>query len=207
MKMDARTAVQRIVATVIMLGLGGLSGPALARPVHTYHGEFDLPIPANPEDSRGWMLDAVINVNDHIAISDLDVHINITHTNVFDLQVFLDSPAGTSLCLNMYNLDEFFVGEDYIQTVFDDEAEVAIEQGQAPFTGRFRPRAPNLLEVFDDQDAFGPWHLRVYDAWYADTGTLHDFELVFAAPEPATAILLALGPALISLLNHRWRQP
>jgi subtilisin-like proprotein convertase family protein len=185
----------------------GLAGPALAGPVHTYQGEIDLPIPANPADSRGWTHDAVINVTDHLVISDLDVHINITHTNVFDLQLFLRSPEGTALCLNMYDLDEFFIGQDYTQTIFDDEAAAPIEQGIAPFTGRFKPRAPGLLEVFDGQDAFGHWRLQVYDAWYADTGTLHSFELAFATPEPATAILLALGTTLITLLNRGRPRP
>lgn len=204
--MDARNAVQWIVTMVIMLGPGGPSDPVHAYPVYIYHGEFDLPIPANPDETKGWMQDAVISVDDHITVADLNVRINVTHTSVFDLQIFLQSPAGTSLCLNMYNVDEFLKGGDYIETVFDDEAETPIELGRPPFTGRFRPKAPNLLEVFDGQDTFGPWRLRIYDAWPADTGTLHSFELIFAAPEPATAILLTLGTGLIGLFNPRRRQ-
>jgi len=203
--MDARNTLQWIVNVVIILGGLGLSCPVYAGLVHIYGGDFDLPIPANPDDTKGWMPDAVINITDHITISDLDVAITLTHTNVFDLQIFLQNPAGTSLCLNMYDFDEFFVGANYEQTIFDDEAAVPIEHAQAPFTGRFRPRTPTLLQVFDGQDSFGSWRLRIYDAWYADTGTLDTFELIITtpAPEPATAILLILGAGLINLFRPR----
>jgi len=206
--MDAPNAVQRIVAIVLIVV--GVSFPVFADPVHIYSGEFDLPIPANPDDTRGWMADAIIEIPDNFIVSDLDVRISITHTSVFDLQIFLQSPAGTRLCLNMYNpFDEFFVGADYTQTVFDDEAETAIEQAGPPFTGRFRPKAidaANLLEVFDDQDTYGAWRLRIYDAFYWDTGNLDSFELMITVPEPATVILLLLGTGLITLLNPRRRR-
>jgi len=203
--MDARSVAQRIVA-ILVIAATTCAGPAFANPVHIYTGDFDLPIPS-PDDpdsefSRGWMEDAVIQIPDHFTIDDIDVGITLTHTCVFDLQIFIQSPDGTTLCLNEYSFDEYFDGENYTQTVFDDEAELPIEQGQPPFTGRFRPKAIdplNLLGVFDGQDSFGLWHLRIYDAWYADTGTLDRFELIITTPEPTTVVLLILGIALLRL--------
>jgi hypothetical protein len=151
--------------------------------VHRYAAHFDLPIPAEPDSSKGWMDDAVIDVPDHLTISDLDVKINVTHTKVFDLQVFIAGPAGTRLCLNMYDpFTEYFDGENYTQTIFDDEAATPVEQAAPPFTGRFRPRQPYRLSTFDGQDAFGPWRLQIYDAYHADTGQLHHVELIVSAP-------------------------
>ena len=202
--MDAPNAVQRIVAIVLIVV--GVSFPVFAGPVYIYSGQFDLPIPANPDDTRGWMADAVIEITDPFTIHDLDIRISITHTNVFDLQIFLQSPAGTRLCLNMYDFREFFEGENYTQTIFDDEAETAIEVAEPPFTGRFRPKAidaANLLEIFDGENVYGLWRLQIYDAFYADTGNLDSFELIITTPEPATAILLLLGSSLITLLNPR----
>ncbi|MHC4459983.1 MAG: proprotein convertase P-domain-containing protein [Planctomycetota bacterium] len=205
--MDAPNALQQIVSIVLIVV--GVSFPVFAGPVYIYSGEFDLPIPANPDDTRGWMADAIIEITDQFTVSELDIRINITHTSAFDLQIFLQSPAGTTLCLNMYNpFDEYFEGENYTQTIFDDEAETAIEQAEPPFTGRFRPKAidaGNLLEVFNDQDAYGLWRLQIYDAFYADTGSLDSFELIITTPEPATSILLLLGTGLITLLNPRRR--
>jgi len=195
--MEARDAVQRIVA--IFAILAGAWGGAYACPVYTYRGDFDLPIPANPDDTSG----AVIEVSDHHIISDLDISISLTHTNVFDLQIFLQSPTGTRRCLNMYNLHEFLKGENYTQTIFDDEAELAIEQASPPFTGRFRPVKPYKLSGFDKEDSFGLWRLRIYDAWHWDTGTLNSFELMITTPEPATATLLTLGAGLLLLLRPR----
>lgn len=199
--MDSCSAVQRIVAILVIVA--GACGGVYAGPVYTYRGDFDLRIPAEPNGSQGWMAEAIIDVPHHFTIHDIDVGISLTHTNVFDLQIFLQSPAGIMLCLNMYDFREYFEGANYTNTIFDDEAEVPIEQAEPPFTGRFRPRTGNLLEVFDGRDSFGLWCLQIYDAFYADTGTLNSFELIFTVPEPATTTLLTLGAGLLLMLKPR----
>jgi len=180
-----------------------LNFAAYAEPVYIYGGDFNLRIPADPQNSKGWMVDAIIDIPDHFLIYDLDVSISVTHSHVFDLQLYLQSPTGTRLCLNMYDLNEFFDGENYTQTIFDDEAELSIEQGQPPFIGRFRPESGTLLSVLDSQDTYGPWRLQIYDAYYADTGTLDRLELIITIPEPATALLLTLGVVLMHLRKSR----
>jgi subtilisin-like proprotein convertase family protein len=175
-------------------------------PVHIYSGDFNLPIPAQPGSTKGWMDDkAIIEIHDHFPISDLDVGISLTHSRVFDLQLYLQDPT-ERLCLNMYNFDEYFNGENYTQTIFDDEAELSIEQGQPPFTGRFRPVEPYKLSEFDGEDAYGSWRLQIYDAWEWDTGTFNRFELMITAPEPATAILLSIGVGLMRLRRPQQSQ-
>jgi hypothetical protein len=188
------------LSLVMVFPSAGFSGS-----VHLYSGDFNLPIPAELGSSKGWMADAVIEIPDHLVISDLDIGISLTHTNVFDLQLFLRSPAGTIICLNVYDpFDEFFVGANYTDTIFDDEALLSIKEGEAPFTGRFRPLEPYKLSKFDDEDSFGFWHLRIYDAFYADTGTFNHFELMITAPEPASAMLLTFAAALLRLFKpHR----
>ena len=173
-----------------------------ASPVHIYGGDFNLRIPADPNNTnttKGWMDDAIIEIPDHFPIADLEVGVSLTHSKVFDLQLYLQSPTGTRLCLNMYNFDEYFNGENYTLTVFDDEAELSIEQGQPPFTGRFRPEPGNLLSIFDGLDTYGSWRLQINDMYYADSGTLDRFELIITIPEPTTALLLALGVVLMHL--------
>ena len=174
---------------VVILGLTvGISLTASAGQVYIYGGDFNLRIPADPNNTnttKGWMDDAIIEISDHFSIADLDVCISVTHSKVFDLQLFLQSPTGTRLCLNMYNLTEYFDGENYIQTIFDDEAELSIEQGQPPFTGRFRPEPSNTLSMLNGLDTFGSWRLQIYDAYYADTGTLDSFELMICGKIPA----------------------
>jgi len=162
--------------------------------IHTFGGSFDLPIPADPDASLGWMDDATIEVSDPLTILDLDVTLSITHTNVFDLKLILEGPSGTRVLLNDPDpFAGFFEGQDYRSTTFDDEAIVPIEEGEAPFEGRFRPIAPNHLSAFDGQDACGTWTLMVYDRFASDTGCLDAVTLTLTAPEPATVLLLLLG--------------
>jgi len=199
--MDARSAVRGGVAILVIVLVASFS--AYADPVYIYSGDFDLPI-LDPVGPGSLMTEAIIEVPDHFTIDDLDVGISITHTNVFDLQIFLQSPAETKICLNMYNpFDEFFVGANYTQTIFDDEAPVSVREGEAPFTGRFRPIDPNKLSEFDGEDSYGSWRLQIYDMYPVDTGTLDSFELIITTPEPATVILLILGTALVILFRPR----
>jgi len=205
--MDAPNAVQRIVAIVLIVV--GVSFPLFAGQVHIYSAEFDLPIPANPDDTRGWMADAIIEIPDHFTIHDLDIRISLTHEALFDLQILLQSPAGKNVLLNPAGNLAFIVrGEDgrltayggSVDWVFDDEAEVLIEDATEPFVGAFRPVWN--LSLFDNEDACGTWRLRIEDWWQAHTGELDSFELIITVPEPATAILLLLGTGLITLLKH-----
>jgi hypothetical protein len=105
----------------------------------------------------------------------------------------------------MYNpYKEFFKGENYTQTVFDDEADVPIKQAEAPFTGRFKPMEP--LNIFDGRNVFDQWRLQVYDAYFADRGTLNNFELIVTdVPEPNAALLFA-GGLLLTRLSGFFRR-
>ncbi len=203
--MEARRRAQWTVA--ILLGVGAFCLPVFADQVYKYEGNFSLQIPNQPDTSKGWMADAVIEIDHHFTILDLDISITLTHSNVFDLQISLQSPDGTILSLNAYNhYNEFFQGADYSKTVFDDEARNDIDESQPPFTGRFRPNNGSLLEIFDGQDAYGPWQLQIYDAYHHDIGTLNSFELTIATPEPATVVLLTLGSGCAALFRTRRRR-
>ena len=149
------------------------------------------------------MDDAIIVVPDHVIVADLDVTVDITHTSVFDLQLRLVGPSGDTCWLNFYNPFEFFPGQDYAATVFDDEAPVPIQQAVPPFAGRFTPRTP--LAVFDGCDASGRWRLQVNDTMYADSGLLNSFGLTITATTPEPPTLLCFGLALF--LTFRFSKP
>jgi hypothetical protein len=201
--MDAHIMRKWILTVVLTIGVVVLNWPVSIcyGYTYTYGGQFDLPIPspAEPEAYLGkcWMQDAVIDVPDHFIIDDIDVAITINHTNVYDLQISLKSPEGLQCWLNSNDLDNN-VGENYFLTVFDDEADTPIEQGVAPFTGRFRPLEDYSLSIFDGSDAFGTWRLKIFDWSYDNTGTLDNFEIVIttSTPEPTTIVFLLLGTAL-----------
>jgi len=166
-----------------------------------YTASFDLRIPAEPATGDAWMDDAVIDIPDSFTVIDLDIEITLTHTNIYDLQLFLDGPDGTRLTLNYYDITDK-VGENYTGTIFDDEADTPIESALAPFNGRYRPKAPAELSIFDRRDPQGAWTIQIYDARHANTGTLEEVKLIFEVPEPTTLLLLSLG---VILRNRKTR--
>jgi len=101
-------------------------------------------------------------------IADVDVSIDIEHTGDSNLDITLHSPLGTSVELTS---DNGGAGDDYLGTIFDDEAATAIQSGSAPFTGSFIPEGS--LSDFDGEDALGDWLLQVVDDFPdADDGEL-----------------------------------
>ena len=198
--MDTRNSA--VIIFIIFVLVTGCPSTASAVPVYTYGGNFDLPIVDKP-GRGGVMTEAIIDIPDHYMIYDLDVRINITHTNVFDLQLFLKGPQGPRICLNYFDeLTEFDIYPNYTDTTFDDEAQLLIKEGAAPFTGRFKPRGPGKLEDFEGKDTSGEWQLQIYDMFDWDYGTLDSFELIVTVPEPATALLLTLGVGLLRLRKY-----
>ncbi len=79
---------------------------------------------------------SVINIADDLPIDDVNVTINIDHTWVSDLDVSLQSPAGTVVNLSFGNGGS---ADNYTDTVFDDDAATSITGGSPPFTGTFQP--------------------------------------------------------------------
>lgn len=208
--MDSRSGIQWSIAFFFVAV--GFSSAVFAGPTFIYGGDFDMLIPANPDDTRGWMDDAVIKVPDHFTIYDLDVRISFTHGSLFDLQIVLQSPAGTNVALSFAGNFAFIVRDDDGLTAvggsgewfFDDEAQVSIEEATEPFFGSFKP--VESLSLFDKENAWGPWRLQIHDAFYAHTGTLDSFEVMITIPEPTTARLLALGAGLTILFRPRRRR-
>ena len=135
-------------------------------------GIVNLPIPAN--DYHG--IASTIEVSGFVGtITDLDVTINVNHSAVGDLMVYLTSPSGTTVEVAAFDGGR---GDNFTNTVFDDEAPTEIDFSSAPFTGRFRPHWP--LSLVDGEFANGAWTLRVGDHRYgSDTGTLLDWKLEF----------------------------
>ena len=178
--------------------------------------DFNLPIPSpdDPESwlGKGWMADAIIDVNKHLLIEDLDVAVSLTHEAFLDLEIILQSPAGTAIMLNPSPNYAFITrGPDgrlesaggFNRFLFDDEAAVDIENAAPPFSQAFKPASDFKLSAFDGQDAFGQWRLQIRDARYWKTGQLEKVELIINTPEPASACLLALAVVVARLLKPR----
>lgn len=119
-------------------------------------------------------LTSTITINDSRAIVDVNVRLNILHPFDGDLQVRLISPRGTvvALVLNRGNS-----GDNFTNTVFDDETGASIVTAGAPFTGSFRPETP--LSQMDGESGAGAWRLQIVDTKATDAGTLLSWGLDF----------------------------
>jgi subtilisin-like proprotein convertase family protein len=184
--------------------------------------DFDLPIPspddAESEFGRGRMANAIIDVTEHVLIEDIDVAVLLTHEAFFDLEIALQSPLGTTITLNPSLNTAFIINDDtgsrpaggQNRFLFNDEAAVDITHATQPFNQPFRPPSDFELSTFDGQDAFGQWQLLINDVGNMHTGQLEGVELIIILPEPSTALLFALGAAMIytrkSLPRHLYRK-
>ncbi len=112
---------------------------------------------------------------------DVEVQVNITHTWDADLDVYLISPNGTRVELFT---DAGSSGDNFTDTILDDEAGVGIASGAAPFSGSYRPEG--LLSALDGQDPNGIWQLEITDDAGGDVGTLNSWALriTTAAAQP-----------------------
>jgi subtilisin-like proprotein convertase family protein len=120
---------------------------------------------------------STINITSHDTIADLNVRFNLIHTFDSDLRISLISPTGTTVILSNQRGGS---GDNFFDTIFDDEAPTPIASGAAPFNGSYRPESP--LTAFDGQDTFGTWTLRIEDIVGIDFGTLNSFSLTIQTP-------------------------
>ncbi len=125
-----------------------------------------------------------LTVPDAFNVTDVNVTIgSIVHTYDADLDIYIEHPDDTAVELSTDNGGS---GDNYTNTVFDDEAATAITAGAAPFTGSYRPEGS--LTALDGKTSAGAWQLRIYDDASQDTGTLQSWSLTLCgAPAGTTA--------------------
>ncbi|HTK76938.1 MAG TPA: S8 family serine peptidase [Gemmataceae bacterium] len=117
-----------------------------------------------------------ITVTQDVAITDLNVLVNLTHTYVSDLTIDLRGPDGTTVRLFDRRGG---AGDNLTNTTFDDEASATLAAGAAPFSGSFRPA--QVLSAFDGKSTRGVWELRITDNAAADVGQLQNWSLTMAS--------------------------
>jgi subtilisin-like proprotein convertase family protein len=129
-------------------------------------------VPRSIPDDNSNGVESALTVSGSGRIKDVDVVVGrINHPWVGDLALELRHPDGTTVELARHPGGPDNNGNNFISTVFDDEAAATIGQGGAPYTGRFRPQNDQLSRL-DGKDKQGTWSLRVKDLFEANTGTL-----------------------------------
>lgn len=147
------------------------------------------------------------NTTDQIEIAqngeiyDINVHVDITHPATGELRLMLISPQNKGVILSDYNGGD---GDNYTQTVFDDQAEYSIENGVPPFTGSFKPEV--ALSTFNGSKIAGIWKLRINEYGQPNSGTLNNWCLHFLYKDTTSTGINELTTAT-SFLNQNYPNP
>ncbi len=167
------------------IGGSGVNPPGNVQPgkfmfvrnTNKYDSSFassDVPIRITAERETSFV--SIFNNPVNKTILDVNVLLNVQHTFDADLSFSLISPSGTEIILaGGVGVD----GDNFTDTYFDDEADIAIDSSAAvpPFTGRFKPI--DKLWLFDGENSLGEWKLRVTDNGFQDGGILLGWSVIF----------------------------
>jgi subtilisin-like proprotein convertase family protein len=139
---------------------------------------------------------STLSIDQDLRIADLDVQVDIDYPDAGLLGLSLVSPTGTRVALAQ---PRDFLGPNYDNTVFDDEAPESLDEGSPPYAGSFRPVAP--LSALDNRSTLGVWKLEVAASWFY-SGTLQAWSLRVIPHPPQISVMdvtLAEGDAGTSI--------
>ena len=115
---------------------------------------------------------SVINMDQNAVITDVNIILNIEHTWDADLEVKLIAPDATEIILFE---DIGSNGDNFTNTILDDDASTVISDEEAPFTGSFSP-VGNLSDL-NGLMSGGDWTLYINDDANGDGGNLLDWSI------------------------------
>lgn len=121
-----------------------------------------------------------VTVSGGFVIGDINVTLNLTHTWVQDMTIYLDGPASIgSPRITLF--EEPCGGEDDIDAILDDSG-LDLECGINPapaISGIIKPL--QLLSNLNNLPADGIWKLQVVDNYNGDGGSINSFSLNFCS--------------------------
>ncbi len=124
-------------------------------------GTIDLPI------TDAGMTTSTIQVAAAGPVLDVNLQFNVSHTFDAQLRIML-LHNGTMMGMAVNRGGS---GDNFIDTILDDEAAMSLFLASPPFTGTFKP--DQSLGPFDGLTASGEWSLVIQDQAAGETGTLH----------------------------------
>jgi len=128
-----------------------------------------------PTTASGTPYESQINYAQNSTINNVKVYVDITHTNISDLEIKLISPQGTEVILNQSGT----CNGNYqnIQVVYDDNSENFLDCKPTPPAIRDDMKPFETMSVFNGENAQGNWTLQVYDPVAGNGGSLNMWAL------------------------------
>ena len=141
----------------------------------------NLPLELNDAEnfSNPGYTSSSIFIGDNNEISGIKVYVDIEHSYVSDISLFLISPDGDSFSLaeNLGYDTDYESGDNFTNTVFNQNAASSINNSIPPFTGEYKPN--QSLSPLIGKSVFGNWILQIKDEFPQDSGRLLKFDLNF----------------------------
>ena len=129
-----------------------------------------------------------LNISDSFPIQNAVLTLNILQQNVPDLTAVLSTPYGdVTLFTNVGNVGATSSRNNFTNTVFDDAARTPIQNGAAPFVGRFNPQT-SLLSVLKNNNAAGTYTLKITSRSGAALGQLVSWALTLTKAVPGSGL-------------------
>ncbi len=112
-----------------------------------------------------------------------NINIDLLHTWVGDLEVSIQSPAGTTLILSDNNGGN---GDNMVSNFADGNPNITTSS--PPFIGTFEAEGGTFASTFENENADGVWTLTINDVAVGDCGWLNFWEMTFSIPPPPGSI-------------------
>lgn len=169
-------------------------------------GELNCDINYVAEDYSNGFIDSVPNsegfvsifVPENFTIGDVNVSLEMTHTWVQDMTIYLDGPASLG-SPRIILFEEPCGGEDDINVILDDSG-TDLECGSNPaISGTVIPLEP--LSSLSGLSAEGEWKLSIIDRYNQDGGQVNNFALNFCNITPIIQSLSFTNTSITTNIN------
>jgi subtilisin-like proprotein convertase family protein len=202
--------MKKTIATLAVAMLCcGLAGPAAAATYSLTYSDGPLDI------LEGDYTYADIADSHQGTITDVNVFVNINHTWVGDLDVYLAHSVDDGATWKYVQLlDEDGGSANNLRNIlFDDSAPAYINEVSPPWAdATFKPTNgfdgdadSSELAYFIGDQALGIWSLVLYDNATGDTGTLENYRVDVQTAVPLPGAVVLLGSGLVALVGVRRR--
>lgn len=142
------------------------------------------------EISSAQPLEITFIVTDDIAVSDVDLQLNITHADISDLKITLQSPSGTLVVLEENGGS---TGTE-LRATYDDSG---LPHGSAPLGGNTRIQPEGLpFSTFYGESMVGDWVVKINDLVGGSNGVLESCCLHVSGDDPP-----CVSPTIIATAN------
>ena len=181
---DVRIKVEAVGNIFYAINKESLSIGSFETSCTTYNS---LDIPKHIPDNNESGATSIIHVSDNFIVTDVNVTVDISHSWIWDIQIYLEDPNGTEVLIYDRSCGANNVGRININAVFDDSAASTVCNNSNPaISGITKP--DNQLSLFNGVSSLGDWKIKVADKSSGDTGTINNWSMQLCKTDATASV-------------------